>query len=65
MLTPSGEVEGSGWGGLQAHTRGVSRPTPGGGVLCVSQHAPPKKTVTAAGGTHPVGMHFCFIEIWP
>ena len=34
---PRGEVEGSGLGGLQAHTPGVgvSRPTPGG----VSQHA--------------------------
>ena len=31
-LTPRGQVEGSGLGGgsLQAHTRGVSRPTPGG-----------------------------------
>ena len=29
--TPRGEVEGSGWGSLQAHTRGqISGPTPGG-----------------------------------
>ena len=51
--TPKGEVEGSGWGGLQAHTlvRGVypsmhwGRPSP--------------PTATAAGCTHPTGMHSC------
>ena len=46
-------------GGLQAHTRGVSRPRPERGI---SQHAlrqtpPPKQTATAADGTHPTGMH--------
>ena len=40
----------------------VSRPTPWG--VCVSQHAlrqtpPPPWTATAAGGTHPTGMHHC------
>ena len=48
-----GGVEGSGLGG------GDSRPTPRG----VSQHAlrqtPPQQTATAAGGTHPTGMHSC------
>ena len=49
--TPKGEVEGDlARGGLQAHTRGG-----------LSQHAlrqtPP--TATAAGGTHPTGMHSC------
>ena len=69
--TPRGEVEGSGLGGSPGphpggssgtHVgEGVSRPTPGG----VSQHAlrqtPPQQTTTAAGGTHPTGMHSCFI----
>ena len=67
--TPRGEVEGDlARGGLQAHTEGgswgdlarvgVSRPIPRGGL---SQHAlrqtPP--TATAAGGTHPTGIHSC------
>ena len=72
--TPKREAEGSGWGGLQAHTQGglqdhtqgVSRATPGGSPGPhpgdVSQHAlrqtPPM--VTAVGGTHPTGMHSCF-----
>ena len=42
-----GEVRGSGWGGVQAHTQGG-----------VSQHAL-RQTATAAGGTHPTGMHSC------
>ena len=51
---PGKEVEGSGLGGLQAHTWGEG----------VSQHAlrqtpPPQQTATAAGGTHPTGMHSC------
>ena len=70
---PRGQAWGSGWGwwspgphpggcwgggfwsggGLQAHTQGgFSRPRPGG----VSQHAL-RQTATAAGGTHPTGMH--------
>ena len=64
--TPRGEVEGSGLGG------GVSpAPHPGGklrGLQAqtwgVSQHAlkqtPPQQTATAAGGTHPTGMHSYF-----
>ena len=66
--TPRGKLRGlARWGlgptpgGLQAH-RGVSRPTPRG---CVSQHAlrqiPP--TATAAGGTHPTGMHSCYLKL--
>ena len=59
--TPRGEVQGSGLGGLQAHTWGVSRHKLGGGV---SQHAlrqtPPQQTATAADGTHPTGTHSCF-----
>ena len=72
--TPSGEVEGSGQGGLQAHNRdrespgphlgrGVSRTTPGEGVCipgCTEAEPPsPPWTATAAGGTHPTGMHSC------
>ena len=54
-------------GGLQAHTQGVSRPTPGweglqaytrggggGGGYSGSTERP-----TAAGDTHPTGMHSC------
>ena len=55
--TPRGEVEGSGWGGLQshtwgeapglhhgglqAHTWGVSRPTPGGCIPACTEADPP------------------------
>ena len=52
-----GEVEGSGLGGSPG-------PHPGG----VSQHAlrqtppSPMQMATAAGGTHPTGMHSCFRE---
>ena len=60
-------------GGVQAHTGGMSRPTPGG---CVQAQAggegwipacteadspPPPQTATVAGGTHPTGMHSCFV----
>ena len=61
--TPKGEVEGSGLGGLHAHTWGVSPgPHPGGVCVCPSMHwgRPPPMTATAAGGTHPTGMHSCF-----
>ena len=46
---PGGKLRGLAGGGLQAHTLGgeVSRPTP------------PTWTYTAAGGTHPTGMHSC------
>ena len=59
--TPRGEVEGSGLGGLQVHNwvGVISRPTP----RVVSQHAlrqtPLQQTATAAGSTHPTGMHSC------
>ena len=50
--------------GVQIHTWGGGfRPTPKGGCPgpgwgAVSQHAP-RQTTTAAGGTHPTGMHSC------
>ena len=64
-----GEVGESGWG-LQAHTQGGGcgvwlGGSPGPGEGCVSQHAlrqtPPssQQTATAAGGTHPTGIHSC------
>ena len=64
-----GPYPGGGWGSGW----GVSRPRPGGGSrlrwggVCVSQHAlrqtpsPMEQTATAADGTHPTGMHSCFI----
>ena len=60
LAQPRGVSPGPHPGGLQAHTWGVSRPTPKG----VSQHAlrqtpPPKPMATAVGGTHPTGMHSC------
>ena len=47
---------------------GVSRPTPGGGPQAHNQEggipacteADTPQTATAAGGTHPTGMHSCF-----
>ena len=50
-----GEVDGSGLGG-------VSRPTPRGCVPAFTEADPPP-TATAAGGTHPTGMHSSFMGI--
>ena len=73
--TAKGEVEGSGWGDLQAHNRGGSPgPHPEGspgphleGLQAhtqggVSQHALRQTplTATAVGSTHHTGMHSCF-----
>ena len=55
----------TGTGSLQAHTWGGGSPGPHLGRGCVSQDAlrqnppPPPWTATAAGGTHPTGMHSC------
>ena len=69
--TPKGEVEGSGLGGFSRHTPGgcVSRPTPRGvspgphpgGCIPACTEADPPPTATAAGGTHPTGMHSCYL----
>ena len=48
-----GGVERSGRGGLQAHTQGVCIPA------CTEADTPLQQTATAAGGTHPTGMHSC------
>ena len=43
--------------------RGVSRPTPGvGGCIPAYTEADPP-TATAVGGTHPTGIHSCFVII--
>ena len=47
--------------GSRPRPRGVSRPRPGGGVYiptCTEADIPPQMA-TAAGGTHPIGMHSC------
>ena len=51
------ELEGSGWGDLQAHTRWVCIPA------CTEADPPPPPphthlTATAAGSTHPTGVFF-------
>ena len=55
-------------GGVQAHTRGGPGPYWGGvqaqagGCIPTCTEAdtpPPQHTTTAAGGTHPTGMHSC------
>ena len=46
--------------GLQATPGGeVSRPTPGGGSVSFHARINPPPMATAAGGTHPTGMHSC------
>ena len=48
--------------GLQAHTQGgFQAHTRGGGILACSE-AYPVWMATAMGGTHPTGMHSCFLE---
>ena len=56
-----GDVGGLAGGSVQAHTLGCPGP---GWSRVVSQHAlgqTPQQTATAAGGTHPTGMHFCLL----
>ena len=58
--TPKGEVEGSGLGwDLQAHTQGGLQVHTQGGVSQYALRQTPPPTATAAGGTHPSGMHSC------
>ena len=56
MLTPGGCLQAHIWGGLQAHTQG-SIPA------CTEADSPHEQMATAAGGTHPTGMHSCLLEI--
>ena len=55
-----GEVEGSGLGGLQAHTRrGLQAHTRGRGYPIIAcTEAPPQQTTTAVGGMHPTAFLF-------
>ena len=62
--TPRWEVEGSGQDGSPGpHPGGVSRPTPGGCIPACPEADTPQETATAAGGTHPTGMHSCQVCI--
>ena len=60
--TPRGEVEGSGLGGLQAHTQGGLQAHTfrrEGIPACTEADPHPRQMATAVGGTHPTGMHSC------
>ena len=54
--TPKGEVEGDLARGVPVLGGGGEVPAPGGCVGC----GDPPVTATAAGGTHPTGMHSCY-----
>ena len=57
---PRGEVGGVWLGGVSRPTPGgVSRPRPGGCIPACNEADTPPQTATAAGGTHPTGMHSC------
>ena len=48
------------WGCIQAHTWGAGPRPGGGGIPACSETEPlPQQMATAAGGTHPTGMHSC------
>ena len=63
--------------GVQVQAQGGGGPRPGGVCIraCTEADTPPQQTSTAAGGTHPTGMHsfnniftvvkqsFCFVVI--
>ena len=51
-----GEVEGSGQGGLQAHTWG-------GEYQHALRQTPPHLMATVAGSTHPTRMHSCYVIV--
>ena len=62
--TPGGVSRPTPGGCLQVHTQGGCLQAHTKGELGVSQHAlrqtpPPQQMATAAGGTHPTGMHSC------
>ena len=57
---PGGKLRGLAWGGISRPTpRGVSRSTPRGVYPSMHWGRRPPPTATAAGGTHPSGMHSC------
>ena len=51
---PGGKLRDLAWGCLQAHTSG--------GIPACTEAEPPQLTATAAGGTHPTGMHSCILK---
>ena len=64
---PKGKLRGLAWGspgphlgGLKAHTQGGVQALTQGWCIpaCTGADSPPP-TATAAGSTHPTGMHFC------
>ena len=73
---PRGGLGGSGWGasrptprGVQAHAWGVRGVSPGPSwewiPACTEADTTPlQQTTTAAGGTHPTGMHSCLQFLW-
>ena len=54
------------WGGLQAHTQGGLQAHTQGGYPSMhwGRHPPPQQTATAAGDTHPTGMHSCLLKFF-
>ena len=52
------------WGVSRPPTRAVSRPTPRGYPSMHWGRPPTNQTATAAGGTHPTGMHSCYQWNW-
>ena len=69
---PRGKFRSLAWGVSRPTPSGVSRPTPGGGYpgphpggypsMHWGRHPLPH-TATAAGSTHPTGMHSCFLQM--
>ena len=57
--TPRGEVVGSGQGVSRPTPRGSPGPHPGGVYPSMYLGRPRPLAATAAGSTHPTGMHFC------
>ena len=54
---PGGKLRGLARGVSRPTPSGVSRPRPGGVSQHVLRQTPPQQMATAAGSTHPTGMH--------
>ena len=72
--TPRGRLRGlagvvsrstPGGGELRGLAGGSPGPHPGGCIQHALRQAPPQQTATTAGGTHPTGMHSCFVNFYP
>ena len=48
-------------GGVQTQAWGVSKPRPGRCIPACTEADTPQRTATAANGTHPAGMHSCYV----